>query len=290
MLLLAKNRIKIPTDLLGLEVIRYTDNNREGRSLFEKALRGHLAVHANSNVSLLRAMVVPLEPARSYIVINPKKPKPDSRFQFHPRELRTYGDYLGVSGVLGAFASTYGEHFPPEILSASHAPPELIDWDANFYLVGSPKSNPFTSTFLEAMQRGRYPNWRLIPFPGEENKPDYEVQLCSDKSFTTTPLKSTPPQTRPTDYGLIVRGPHPRHTRRMVTIFAGPHSLGTGGACLAATKSQLIRKISENLANRIDITNRDRTFWVLVKAVSSDDLHIDTDGVEIVDAGVYDEA
>ena len=47
LLLLAKEAVKIPTDLLGLEMIRYADD-QEGVPRFEKALRQHLAVHRES--------------------------------------------------------------------------------------------------------------------------------------------------------------------------------------------------------------------------------------------------
>ena len=289
MLLLARDAVEIPTDLLGVELIRYADN-KDAWPRFEHALKQHLAVHSDSSVSLLRAMVVPKNPYPSYIVINPKKPTITSRFQFHPRELRTYGDHLGVTGILGAFASVYGEHFAPELLSGPHAPDELLEWDANLYLIGAPKSNRFTKIFLEAMQREEAPNWQFRPCLGDEGRDDYEVELSGlldGVTFKTPRLQSMAQGDRRFDYGLIVRGPHPRHHDRLITILAGPHSLGTGAACLAATKSQVIRKIAQQLAASIDLGSRDRTFWVLVKGVADEDLHIRPDGVEVFACGVY---
>ena len=92
------------------------------------------------------------------------------------------------------------------------------------------------------------------------------------------------------DHGLIVRGPHPKHPKhpgRTVTIMAGPHSLGTGAACLAATKPQLVRKVADKLADKSDLSSHDRYFWVLVKATASHDYHVDDSSVEVVEASVY---
>jgi len=45
------------------------------------------------------------------------------------------------------------------------------------------------------------------------------------------------------DYGLIIRGPHPRRDGRIAMVLAGTRSLGTGAACLAATRLSLIENI-----------------------------------------------
>lgn len=290
MLLLAREDVQIPTDLLGVELIRYADN-REGAAHFEKALRRHLAVHADSNVSLLRSMILPQNPHPSFIVVNPKPAGAHSRFQSHPYERKTYGDYLGVIGILGAFASVYGEHIAPDLITASRAPQDLMQWDANIYLIGSPKVNDFTGHCLEAIQKGRAPNWRLHRCDHEENVQDYKVHLSGNPKTGefSTPCERDVPRDKDKyeDYGLVIRGPHPRHPHRMVTILAGPHSMGTGAACLAATRTELIRKIDQRLAGTVDLTMRDKPIWILVKGAGGKDGHIDQEGVEIVNAGTY---
>jgi hypothetical protein len=291
LLLLARSDASIPTDLLGVELIRYADN-RDGLARFEVALRQHLAVHRDSNVSLLRAMILPLNPRPSYILVSPKPVTAESHSQFHPHERRTYGDYLGVIGVLGAFASVYGEQNAPELITASRAPKELETWDANLYLLGSGKVNQFTTMFLNALQRGRAPGWTLLARKGAELQEDYEVDLrgvVAGRAFTSCESTQTEEHrvNVERDYGLIVRGPHPRYPERMVTVMAGPHSLGTGAACLAATRSDLVRQIARRLTGTLDLTTRDKTMWVLVRGVVAADSHIDAEGVEVVDAGLY---
>jgi hypothetical protein len=287
-LILAREGVKIETDLLGIELVRYADN-REGWPRFEKAFRQQLAIHKDSNVSLLRAMIVPVDAIPSYIVLNPKKSEADDRFKHDPRERRTYGDYLGLMGVLSGFASVYGEQCAPELVSASHAADEIVDWDANLFLIGSPKVNRFTEIFLKRMQSSNRPNWCFRPFPAEDLTGDYEVQLVGeiDPGSFATPRRQFGDAGQREDYGLILRGPHPRHSHRTVTIMAGPHSLGTGAACLAATKSKLVREISKRLTGIIDLTTRDRTFWVLVKGKPGSEDHLDASDVEIIDVGLY---
>ena len=89
------------------------------------------------------------------------------------------------------------------------------------------------------------------------------------------------------DYGLILRGPKPGFPGRMLTVLAGAHSLGTGAACLAATKSDLVEKVQRKLGSKCDLATCEHTMWALVKGVSGKDRHIVADGVTIVDAGVY---
>lgn len=289
--ILAKEGVEIETDLQGLELIRYIDN-REGWPRFEQNLRHYLSFHRDTHISLLRAMIIPPDPQPSFLVLNPKKPQESSRFKTHPRERRTYGDYLGLMGVMSIFASVYGEHCIPELVSASHAADELMEWDANFFLIGSPKVNKFTGLFLEEMQKKGRLLWELRPFEGDESIQDYTVQLVGRIEIEGKPFASPRDQYNDhgqrVDYGLIVRGPHPRFPHRLVTILCGPHSLGTGGACLAATKSQLVQQISQKLTGKIDLTTHGRGFWVLVRAVASTDHHLDASNVSIIDAGLLD--
>jgi len=75
----------------------------------------------------------------------------------------------------------------------------------------------------------------------------------------------------------------------MVLIMAGAHSLGTGAACLAATRSMLIRQIKDALPDTVDFADKSRTIWVLVKGISSErDRLLDESGVSVLEAGSWD--
>jgi hypothetical protein len=289
-LLIAKENSEIHTDLHGLEMIPYTDN-RDGWLRFEQSLRQHLDIHKDSNISLLRAMVLPPEPLPSYIVINPQQLRVDSRFKHHPKERKTYGDYLGLSGVMGAYASVYGEHVIPEIVNAAYADEGIVEWDANLFLIGSPKVNKFTEIFLKQIQKGQYPDWHFERCPREEEISDYEMKLVGKlpSGNFQTKCSGTDNADRSdsfVDYGLIVRSRHPQIPGRTVLILAGPHSIGTGSACIAATKTNLIKEISQKLTGKAELTDRNKTIWVLVKGITNKSGHLDVSGVSIEEAGV----
>ena len=91
------------------------------------------------------------------------------------------------------------------------------------------------------------------------------------------------------DHGLIIRGPHPRFPGRLVTIMAGPHSLGTGAACLAATNSALIAQIQAKLPEDVRLGDKQRTIYALVEGRADEtDGHLYSDGVTILEAGTLD--
>jgi hypothetical protein len=74
----------------------------------------------------------------------------------------------------------------------------------------------------------------------------------------------------------------------MLMVMAGAHSLGTGAACIAATRSQYVRAIKHK---GIDVSNRQLQFWALVRGTaSSSDGLLDVEGVGIEQVGVYSKA
>lgn len=88
------------------------------------------------------------------------------------------------------------------------------------------------------------------------------------------------------DHGLFIRGPHPKFPSRVVTILAGPHSLGTAAASLAATRSVLIREIARRLESMTGLIPRERTIWAVVRGRADDEGHITPDHVDIVGTGM----
>ncbi|MBL8761326.1 MAG: hypothetical protein JNL50_08500 [Phycisphaerae bacterium] len=286
-LLLLREGSQVPSDLSGTEYVPYQES-RERMLIFEAALRQQLAQHKDAGLSLRRTMVVPPDPQPSIILVNPKMPLPDSRFRGHPAERRTYGDYLGVMGVTGVFATVYGEYCIPDLLTASQASDGIVSEDANLFLIGSPKVNAFTAGMLERIQNGQDPRWHFEACPGEEKTQDAGYRLCGalrTGGFLTPCPKPGAEVTE--DWGLLVRGPHPQHPKRQVLILAGPRSIGTGAACLAATRSELVSEIAKKLHGLADLTTRDRAIWALVHGKTSEDGHLDAANVTVQDAGVF---
>jgi hypothetical protein len=243
-------------------------------------------------------MLAPELPHPSYIVASPKYPGATSRIRGQVFDRRTFGDHLGMLGVISAFGLFYGNANGVELISAQHSPPDLFDYDINLYLIGSEKTNPHSGDLLARLSRGRQPCWEFRPRSGwtDGKTGDWPVGLFRvEHGHEEEQLgklskvgEDTTSDIWTSDYGLVVRGPHPEHAKRLAMIMAGPHSLGSAAACLAATRVSLIKKIKSSLPERI-LADKRSTFWVLVKGTSNPlDFHLDEDGVTIEDAGVYD--
>jgi len=312
LLLLIERGCEVPADLRGREVIAYEESAR-GTAELERQVCNHIRSRVNSRVALLQDMLEGPVPDPAYIVASPKYPGPESRIWGQLWDERTYGDNLGIRGLFSAFAAARGESIAVELISAQNASPALERNPWNLYLIGSRKSNPATGRLLPAMLEGLEPYWELGPAEGQEAVEDYQVALYQTVGGVRTCIpgeqEDIPPdrlqkmrqeardaglmgEVQPVihtlDHGIIVRGPHPDHREhRVVLVMAGPHSLGTGAACLAATRSQEIQEIAERLGPKV-LADKSRTFWVLVEGrASKHDYHLDIEGVRIVGAGVY---
>lgn len=292
---------KVPTDLQGKEVIRYKQT-REGAQVFENDLRDHLRGRLKTTRSLFWDMLQAPDPQPAYIVASPKYPGKHSRIAGQVYDSRTFGDHLGILGLLSAFGAMWGERNGIELISAQHSPPHLLEHNYNLYLIGSEKANPHTAKLLEQVQAKSSVSWYFDSMPGFSRKDEdwpctlYRRQKFGrKKSLNAEALigrkRSVGPNSEEIwteDFGLIVRSPHPLHKNRMVFILAGAHSLGTGAACLAATRSELLQKLKNALPEGI-LEDKGKAFWVLVKGtVSIDkDFLLDPEGVSIEEAGVY---
>ena len=84
------------------------------------------------------------------------------------------------------------------------------------------------------------------------------------------------------DYGLVLRGPVPGHPGRIMMVLAGAHALGTGAACLAATRPDKIREIRAMLPKNA-MEDKGQLIWALVKGTAAaGDYHLDGESVEVV--------
>jgi hypothetical protein len=294
-LLLIEEGVGVPTDLKGRELISYS-GSRQAMEIFDKRLSEHLRARVHSQIPLLRDMLEADMPSPAYVVASPRYPGQDTRIRGQVWDRRTFGDNLGVIGLISAFGCILGEGGGVELVSAQYCPPDLLSQPYNLYLIGSPKSNPPVREMLQCLQGGRGPNWTFGAVPGESEFGDYKTALYRTHNGHTVMVEGRTEslgqegaKVHVMDHGIIVRGPHPDHPGRLVMVLAGPHSLGTGAACLAATRSVFIQQIKAALPRGVDIADKKRTFWVLVRGeVSPRDSLLDMEGVSILEAGVYD--
>lgn len=294
-LLLLESKRKAPYDLQGLEVFEY-ENTLSGVDSFRTRLTEHLRVRLKPSTPAFRDMLGAPRPAPSYIVASPKYPGKFSRIQGQVFDSRTFGDHLGILGLITAHGLIYGDASGIELISAQHAPPNLLKRDINLYLIGSHKVNPWSGEMLELLRKKARPKWLFAPAPDwtEGETGDWPVALFRGRRGEKTQLRgqlrrlgSKREEVWTEDFGIVVRGPHPYHSGRLVLIVAGPHSLGTAAASLAATRAGLIKKLQEKLPSGL-LKDKSRAFWALVKGTAApDDYLLNEDDVSIVEAGVY---
>ncbi|MFO8081206.1 MAG: hypothetical protein R6V07_13020 [Armatimonadota bacterium] len=274
-ILLIRKGQEMPPDLSGRCFIEYQHNRASLQNLKER-LRQELRMLLNSEVSALRSMLLSAHPLPAYILASPLRhgvgTVRDPRLTY---EATTSGDNIGVRGLLSAFGKLVWEPSDVELLAAAHSPPNLLEKDASFYLIGSGKSNPRTPEAMAALQQGSGLTWNI-----EKSKPDHvhdepmllyreEAQHRREYPAVAVADAADDPQLYPyaEDYGLLMRGPHPDYPdSRIMLVMAGAHSLGTGAACLAATKPELIRSISGRLEDlKCDLSDPGVGFWALVR-------------------------
>lgn len=300
-MLLFEGDSELPTDLKGLEVIRYRQT-REGMQVFEEELRGHIHGRLTSNLSLFRDMLQAPEQHPAYIVASPKYPGADCRITGQVYDGRTFGDQLGILGLLSVFGVLWGERKGVELISAQHAPPDLLAQNYNVYLIGSGKTNPHSAKVMEMLQTGSAVSWHFDPLPGfTRDDPDWpcclykEVRSSNKRTVLREPkmgekirVGEGKHEIWSEDYGLILRGRHPQYANRLAIVLAGAHSLGTGAACLAATRSELLQKVKQVLPDGA-MEDKACAFWVLVKgAINTDgDMLLDPERVTIEEGGVF---
>jgi hypothetical protein len=288
-LLIADRRAPIPTDLRGRELILYSDD-RHGLDAFSSELALHVRERVATEVALLSDMLMAERPRPVYILASPRQnPGPDSRSTGHTRERRTFGDNVGIVRLLAAFGMMFGDTSAVELVSAQYCADEIETADLNLFLIGSKKNNPICGRLMEALQVGSDVSWRFSGANGAPETGDYPVSLfrkCAGLEYEIHGRKDLwrGNQVHVEDHGLVLRGPHPYHQGRLITIMAGAHSLGTAAACVAATHTPVIRAIVEK---GIDIAKREQAFWALVHGTaSSKDGLLDLDSVSVLQAGV----
>ncbi len=300
----------IPSDLRGRTFVSY-DDSRDGSALLEQGLVKALRLKLGARIALLRDMLLPERPAPAYVIASPRYPSDRSRIPGQRKDRRTFGDNLGIRGLLEAFGAIAGEKSGVELVSGQYCPEEIIDQDVNLYFIASKKVNPSCGTMLQRVQE-QYgcERWYLGNLPNRPgaNDPDFSQARKEDpdEDYICRLYENTADGCRyqrgmceeaadvkgvvhTVDYGVIVRAPHPAHDGRMVLILAGAHSLGTGAACLAATRSSKIADIKKLLEANGSLGDKRRAFWAFVRGESSPkDGLLDETGVTVERAEWYD--
>jgi hypothetical protein len=280
-LVICRKDTEVPLDLQGLERIEYVDTPSE-LPQFDDQLRLHLDTLFGADIPLLRAMLVAPAASPSYILCSPRWRSRGAQGSEVIPEGRTYGDYLGVVGVLYALGILLGKETMPELLSAQHVDRAALKKSCNLFLIGSPRSNSVVADEMAALQESSPDPWRFII--DETGGTTTLVGSRHGQPFSWTGIHKIP-QPRE-DYGIVIRGPRRGMQGRQVLIMAGTRSLGTGAACLAATRPHFIRKI-KNLLTEDTFGDKTKTIWALVRGLPDPaDQHVSEKYITIEDAGL----
>lgn len=277
--------VDAPTDLVGAEALRYKRDLTQDQHFFQQ-LVDCVNRELRSPLPEQRRMLVGAHPFPAFIIAAPRVPSRGARRLWQPDDSRTFGDNLGIAGILTAYGNLFGTRRLPELLHANYTSENLLQTPGNFFCIGSPKVNPASEELLTQIQANRSPNWT---FEILEEGSDTRVIFRGDRDLNRklrSPC-STSPRGTTTDYGLIVRAPHPRHPQHVVLIVAGRHSIGTQSACLVVTQQKLIMNLEKELTG-VGISMRDTSqpFWAVVAGELQQDRTVSED-IRIVKVGGY---
>ncbi|MCB2231733.1 hypothetical protein KQH82_13520 [bacterium] len=284
-ILIAKRGARLPTDLVGKEVLRYKGTPAVDRK-FSKDLIDCVNRELCSPLPEQRRMLASARPFPAYLATAPRVPGAGSKHWWHPDEGQTFGDMLGVAGILTAYGNLFGTRKIPHLLHAQCVHADVLALPASFFCIGSPKVNKVTGHFLPWVQRGLVPFWEM---PRLGRKPDRRVVIKGDPDLDDL-LKLPVEKKRDgsiSDYGLIIRAPHPLDSQHLVLIMAGRHSIGTHAACMMVTRQELISALELRL-KRLGVSLREtaQPFWGVVRGTLLSQGEMLSE-VEIVKVGGY---
>jgi len=154
LVLIKRNGGKPYADVAGMEYFDYSFS-RDGalNKRFRSTIASRLHDLLRSPVPLYREMLQGILPLPVFIAAHPKHPnpkRPATRIQY--RDKKTFGDYLGVRGLLAANGAMGYDIDSVHLVAANFAQRDLASRDVNLCLVGSPKVNPVTGSMFTKLR------------------------------------------------------------------------------------------------------------------------------------------
>lgn len=284
-ILIARRGRELPTDLTGKETLRYRGKPAADPEFCLK-LQECIDQQLRSPLPEQWRMLASAKPFPAYLIAAPRVPGADSKHWWHPYERRTFGDMLGIAGILTAYGNLFGTRKLPDLLHAQCIRKDILTHPANIYCIGSPKVNPPTGRFLRLTQENLFPRWKMLETGRGK---DRRVVIKGDPeldAILSIPI-STEADGSNKDYGLIVRAPHPLDPQYMILIVAGRHSIGTHAACMVVTHQALIADLERRLDQMgISLREKAKPFWAIVRGTLKKGGEFSED-VEIIKVGGY---
>lgn len=284
-ILIVREGRPLPTDLAGRETLPYRGTPAADPQ-FSERLAACVEMQLTSPLPEQRRMLGSRQPFPAYVLTAPRAPGQESRHWWHPDERRTFGDMLGIAGILTAYGNLFGTRRVPELLHAQCVPDELLESPANLFCIGSPKVNPATGRLLRAVQAGLAPQWKLrAATAGHDARFVIGGHPGLDEQLAAEPTIDKDGSVR--DYGLVVRAPNPRDSAHIVLVAAGRHSIGTHAACSAVVHRDSIAALEARLsAAGVSLADTRQPFWAVVAGTLLSGGTF-SEAIEIVECGGY---
>ncbi len=289
---------KLPFDIRHFRVIQY--DKFDLNALFDKLIknvREVLGLKAMP-IKLIQEMLIPSniidqgEDSQYYIASCPLSWRAArQRGGGFSNLKKTYGDHVGIRGIIQAFGLIKGINTLPEIINTGDFRKEAALKSANMYCIASPKANHWTNLLLDKFCKSRSPKFAFRPDVESEDLRDVHVNLHLDKKKYLPPGWSDDEERYKRDFGLVLRGPHPGNPSCMLMVLAGRGAMGTEAACRAVTEPDHIHKIREKLSlDNITLDNFKESFWAIVSLNSIDGniRNIDLGSFKVISVGGFD--
>jgi len=261
---------RAPFNVRSLRILKY---DPERVADLQQTLRTALS-EATSPNEKLRAMLVPVSlghpttESRFVIVASPLSyRRAMGRSGGYEKMRRTYSDYVGIRGILQGFGLLYGFDTLPDLIDPEDFDDVAMADSMNLYCIASPKANRWTARLLQQYHQNYVPRIDFRADSASLNLKNVNVSIYSNDALLTPPgwKENTQNDRYGKDFGLIIRGPNPTHSDRMVAVIAGRASLGTEAACRAFADVDAITEIRSRLSGmKIDMEDHKQGFWALV--------------------------
>jgi hypothetical protein len=269
---------KIPFDIRHHHVIRYAKTPKGLRNLEERiaATVQEVLRRECPPAEGLRQMLVPESVAQQegpfVVAASPLSYREAfrSRGGWVERPVGTYSDQVGIRGLMQAFGLIYGLDRLPNLMNPDDFDDKILNKPAHLFCIGSPKANRWTGMMMAEFFASRKPTWEFRADPESTDLRNPKVAICtSGKAYE--PLGKVEASRLVWDFGLVVRGPHPKDAELLFMAMAGRSSLGTEAACLATTDPECQAKLAAALAQRgVNLDEHRQAFCAVVSVRAKD--------------------
>jgi hypothetical protein len=267
----------LPFDLRPLRVHRYqadASGLERLKQLLHSSFQAELAGE-DSPIRLLQTMIRPASIGvgrRNVVAASPLSWRQARQQGGGFKRLRhTSSDHVGIRGLIYAFGATSGLQELPDLVDPGDYESNVALTPANLFCLGSPKANRWTGLILKEFCEARIPRFAFRANPFSENLRDVRIDLHMNDQ-TWLPAHWPAKQKYERDFGLIIRGPHPKDSGCLVMVLAGRGAVGTEAACRAVTEDRPLARIKDRLqrSHGIDLNAHQQAFWAIVELESDD--------------------